>query len=205
VPEHEKLDLPPLIWASSGSEDAADEEIREREQHGAPFRSRKGHATDVANPFGEFEPFRLLRRHGCPEGDKEIGDKINKIIAKLAEANDLQKLVSIFADLDFRDSHAGGDDLLGDVYEYLIRRFATESGKSKGQFYTPAEVSRILAKVVGVGPDTEQDQKDGMRSPKKSTSRGSQTRNQPVSSRESEVGRSTCGSCWWGTTARGFP
>jgi type I restriction enzyme M protein len=117
------------------------------------------------------------------KGDKEIGDKINKIIAKLAEANDLQKvidqadfndeeklgkgkemqdrltkLVSIFADLDFRGSRAEGDDLLGDAYEYLMRHFATESGKSKGQFYTPAEVSRVLAKVVGIGPNTKQDQ-----------------------------------------------
>src|SRR5699024_6849371 len=44
------------------------------------------------------------------------------------------------------------------AYEYLMRHFATESGKSKGQFYTPAEVSRILAKVVGIGPNTRQDQ-----------------------------------------------
>ena len=117
------------------------------------------------------------------KGDKEIGDKINKIIARLAEANDLQKvidqadfndeeklgkgkemqdrltkLVSIFADLDFRGSGAEGDDLLGDAYEYLMRHFATESGKSKGQFYTPAEVSRVLAKVLGIGRNTKQDQ-----------------------------------------------
>ncbi|STK81509.1 type I restriction-modification enzyme, M subunit [Escherichia coli] len=38
-----------------------------------------------------------------------------------------------------------------------MRHFATESGKSKGQFYTPAEVSRILAKVIGITPDTPQD------------------------------------------------
>jgi type I restriction enzyme M protein len=126
---------------------------------------------------GSFDDMIALK------GDKEIGDKINKIIAKLAEANDLQKvidqadfndeeklgkgkemqdrltkLVSIFTDLDFRGSRAEGDDLLGDAYEYLMRHFATESGKSKGQFYTPAEVSRILAKVVGIGPDTKQDQ-----------------------------------------------
>ncbi|WP_433702992.1 type I restriction-modification system subunit M [Prescottella equi] len=117
------------------------------------------------------------------KGDKEIGDRFNKIIAKLAEANDLRnvidqadfndeeklgkgkemqdrlsKLVTIFKDLDFRGSRAEGDDLLGDAYEYLMRHFATESGKSKGQFYTPAEVSRILAKVVGIGPNTRQDQ-----------------------------------------------
>ncbi len=117
------------------------------------------------------------------KGDKEIGDRFNKIIAKLAEANGLRnvidqadfndeeklgkgkemqdrlsKLVVIFNDLDFRGSRAEGDDLLGDAYEYLMRHFATESGKSKGQFYTPAEVSRILAKVVGIGPKTRQDQ-----------------------------------------------
>jgi len=117
------------------------------------------------------------------KGDTEIGDKINKIIGKLAEANDLKnvidqadfddgeklghgkerqdrlsKLVAIFEGLDFRANRAEGDDLLGDAYEYLMRHFATESGKSKGQFYTPAEVSRIMAKVVGIGPDTRQDQ-----------------------------------------------
>ena len=109
------------------------------------------------------------------KGDKEIGDKINKIIGKLAEANDLKgvidqadfndegklgtgkemqdrlsKLVAIFDGLDFRANRAEGDDLLGDAYEYLMRHFATESGKSKGQFYTPAEVSRIMAEVIGI-------------------------------------------------------
>lgn len=117
------------------------------------------------------------------KNDKEIGDRFNKIIAKLADANDLRnvidladfndeeklgkgkemvdrlsKLVTIFDDLDFRGSRAEGDDLLGDAYEYLMRHFATESGKSKGQFYTPAEVSRILAKVVGIGAKTRQDE-----------------------------------------------
>jgi type I restriction enzyme M protein len=112
------------------------------------------------------------------KGDKEIGDKMNKIISKLAEANDLKgvidvadfndadklgkgkemvdrlsNLVSIFDSpgLDFSGNRVEGDDLLGDAYEYLMRHFATESGKSKGQFYTPAEVSRVMAKVVGVG------------------------------------------------------
>lgn len=117
------------------------------------------------------------------KGDKEIGDRFNKIIGKLAEANDLRnvidqadfndpeklgsgkemqdrlsKLVTIFDDLDFSGSRAEGDDLLGDAYEYLMRHFATESGKSKGQFYTPAEVSRVVAKVVGIGRQTRQDE-----------------------------------------------
>ncbi|HZG65273.1 MAG TPA: N-6 DNA methylase, partial [Herpetosiphonaceae bacterium] len=60
--------------------------------------------------------------------------------------------------LDFRRNRADGDDLLGDAYEYLMRHFATQSGKSKGQFYTPAEVSRIMAKVIGVSGATSPDQ-----------------------------------------------
>jgi type I restriction enzyme M protein len=133
--------------------------------------SQKGYLLDVPKG-GSFADMVALK------GDKEIGDKINKIIARLAEANDLKgvidvadfndadklgkgkemvdrlsNLVAIFDTpaLDFRSNRAEGDDLLGDAYEYLMRHFATESGKSKGQFYTPAEVSRIMAKVIGVG------------------------------------------------------
>ena len=46
----------------------------------------------------------------------------------------LSRLVAIFEGLDFRANRAGGDDLPGDACEYLMRRFAAESGKSKGQF-----------------------------------------------------------------------
>lgn len=116
------------------------------------------------------------------KGDKEIGDKINKIISALAEENDLKsvidvadfndedklgkgkemidrlsKLIGIFEGLDLSSNRADGDDLLGDAYEYLMRHFATESGKSKGQFYTPSEVSRILSKVIGINSNTPQD------------------------------------------------
>ena len=116
------------------------------------------------------------------KGDKEIGDKINTIISRLAEAIDLKgvidhadfndesklgagkemqdrlsKLVAIFEGLDLSANRAEGDDLLGDANEYLMRHFATESGKSKGQFYTPAEVSRVMAKVIGIGPNARSD------------------------------------------------
>ncbi|MDF7351269.1 type I restriction-modification system subunit M [Proteus mirabilis] len=116
------------------------------------------------------------------KGNKEIGDKINKIISALAEENDLKsvidvadfndedklgkgkemidrlsKLIGIFEGLDLSSNRADGDDLLGDAYEYLMRHFATESGKSKGQFYTPSEVSRILSKVIGINSNTPQD------------------------------------------------
>ncbi|HEX9781278.1 MAG TPA: N-6 DNA methylase, partial [Opitutaceae bacterium] len=53
---------------------------------------------------------------------------------------------------DFSKNRADNDDILGDAYEYLMRHFATESGKSKGQFYTPSEVSRIIAKAIGISP-----------------------------------------------------
>lgn len=116
-------------------------------------------------------------------GKKNIGEGINKVIAKLAGANSLRgvidkvsfndpdklgkgdemvkklsKLIEIFRrpELDFSNNRAEGDDLIGDAYEYLMRKFATESGKSKGQFYTPAEVSRILAKVIGISQETRQ-------------------------------------------------
>ncbi len=111
------------------------------------------------------------------KGTPTIGDDINKkIIGKIAEANKslgtidvdfnnneklgngkemvtrLTNLIAIFENpaLDFSKNKAEGDDILGDAYEYLMRHFATESGKSKGQFYTPAEVSRIMAKILGI-------------------------------------------------------
>ncbi len=109
------------------------------------------------------------------KGKSDIGDQINKtIIAPLANANKLSdmpdfndatklgtgkemvdrltNLIAIFENkaLDFSKNRADGDDILGDAYEYLMRHFATESGKSKGQFYTPAEVSRITAQIIGI-------------------------------------------------------
>jgi len=110
------------------------------------------------------------------KGNPHIDNLINtQIIAPLLANNDLgdlpdfnddsklgtgkekveriTNLIGIFQDpaLDFSNNRAEGDDILGDAYEYLMRHFATESGKSKGQFYTPAEVSRIMAQVVGIG------------------------------------------------------
>jgi type I restriction enzyme M protein len=109
------------------------------------------------------------------KGTSDIGDQINKrIIAPLANANKLSdlpdfndanklgggkemveritNLIAIFENkaLDFSKNRADGDDILGDAYEFLMRHFATESGKSKGQFYTPAEVSRVISLIVGI-------------------------------------------------------
>jgi len=124
------------------------------------------------------------------KGKPNIGDGINKVIGKLAEANDLRgvidvadfnddnklgkakdmvdrltNLIAIFENpaLDFTGNTADGDDLLGDAYEYLMRNFATESGKSKGQFYTPAEVSRIMASAIGI--DKAKNQKETIYDP----------------------------------------
>jgi len=139
-----------------------------------------GNSTDFAPPVtipsgASFKDMLALR------GKSDIGDKINtQVIAPLVQANDrlarsdfpdfndsnklgegqakverLTNLVNIFASpqLDFSQNRADHDDLLGDAYEYLMRHFATESGKSKGQFYTPAEVSRVIARVIGISPD----------------------------------------------------
>jgi type I restriction enzyme M protein len=112
------------------------------------------------------------------KGKSGIGDKINtQIIQPLIDANSrlarsdfpdfndpnklgegqamvdrLTNLISIFQkpELDFSNNRAEHDDILGDAYEYLMRHFASESGKSKGQFYTPSEVSRIIAHVIGI-------------------------------------------------------
>jgi len=119
-----------------------------------------------------FDDMLLLK------GQADIGDKINKqIVGRIAEENDLKgiidvadfndsdklgkgkemvdklsDLIEIFnkPELDFGSNKAGGDDILGDAYEFLMKHFATESGKSKGQFYTPSEVSRVMAKILGI-------------------------------------------------------
>lgn len=112
------------------------------------------------------------------KGKKNIGEEFNIILQKIAEENDLQGiidvvdfndenklgkgkdmidaltgLVEIFQDkdLNFSNNRADDDDILGDAYEYLMKKFASEAGKSKGQFYTPSEVSRIMAKIIGIG------------------------------------------------------
>ena len=122
-----------------------------------------------------FDDLKKLR------GTKDIGEGIDTAIAGIAEENDLKNvidrayfndtekfgrgpkmvttltaLINIFSreELNFSRNRADGDDILGDAYEYLMRNFATESGKSKGQFYTPAEVSRVVAAVAGINRAT---------------------------------------------------
>ena len=142
------------------------------------YSGKKNVLVDIPKGGG-FEDMVALK------GKPEIGEGINKIIGKLAEANGLKgiidnadfndsdklgkgkdmqdrlsNLVGIFQDesLDFSKNKADGDDILGDAYEYLMRNFATQSGKSKGQFYTPAEVSLVIAKIIGTSNAKSKDQ-----------------------------------------------
>lgn len=135
-------------------------------------KSRSDASFDIDIPEGcFFEDFVALK------GNTNIGEEMNKKMAALAEANQLDgvfiadfeddaklgkgkdkvdtlsNLIAVFQNenLDFSKNRAADDDLIGDAYEYLMKNFATESGKSKGQFYTPAEVSRVMAKVIGLG------------------------------------------------------
>lgn len=117
-----------------------------------------------------FSDFIALKQN------EHIGEQLNIRFEKIVEANQaflgtlklpsfndeanlgkgktmvetLSKLIGVFEDsgLDFSQNRAADDDLLGDAYEYLMKKFSVESGKSKGQFYTPAEVSRVIARLL---------------------------------------------------------
>lgn len=132
--------------------------------------SGKTFAPIVVPPESSFSALVRLK------GNKDIGDKINKdIVQGLINANDkmqstdfpnfndpaklgsgqemvnrLTDLIGIFETLDFTKNQAENDDILGDAYEYLMRHFAVQSGKSKGQYYTPSEVSRLMAELLGL-------------------------------------------------------
>ena len=131
------------------------------------------------DPFSEFivPPEASFDDLIKAKGKKDVGEIVNKTIQRFLEVNKLRgslpevsfvntdelgegkalvdkvsALIGIFEDsaLDFRSNRASGDDIIGDAYEYFMMKFAQESGKSKGQFYTPAEVSRIIARLIGI-------------------------------------------------------
>ena len=103
--------------------------------------------TQVIQPLVEANV--RLARSDFPDFDdpNKLGDGPTKV-------ERIGNLIAIFENpaLDFSKNRAENDDILGDAYEYLMRHFASQSGKSKGQFYTPSEVSRIMAKVIGITP-----------------------------------------------------
>ena len=134
----------------------------------------KGDPLAVYNVTEETSFDALTKAKGKPD----VGERVDKIIRKFMEDNQLQGslpdvsfnntdelgsgkelvdkvsgLIGVFQNpaIDFRTNRASGDDIIGDAYEYFMMKFAQESGKSKGQFYTPSEVSRIIARLIGIG------------------------------------------------------
>jgi type I restriction enzyme M protein len=143
------------------------------------------YVSDKRDPLVELKAGTTFADMLKYRGKSDIGDKINTIIGEFAKNNSLSgvldvadfnddaklgtgkdkvdrltNLLNIFnkPELNFSGNRADGDDLLGDAYEYLMRHFATESGKSKGQFYTPSEVSRIMAEVIGIRRSRSQEE-----------------------------------------------
>lgn len=131
-------------------------------------------------PFAEFTISKGASFEDliAAKGKSDVGERVDKIIQKFLEDNCLQGslpdvsfnnpeelgsgkelvdkvsgLIAVFQNpaIDFRNNRASGDDIIGDAYEYFMMKFAQESGKSKGQFYTPSEVSRIIARLIGIG------------------------------------------------------
>ncbi len=76
-------------------------------------------------------------------GDTRLGKNTNE------RAQALFKMIEAINEMEFKDEN--GKDILGDVYEFLIGEFASSAGKKGGEFYTPHEVSKILARIVTLG------------------------------------------------------
>ena len=131
-------------------------------------------------PFAEFTISKGASFEDliAAKGKSDVGERVDKIIQKFLEDNRLQGslpdvsfnnpdelgsgkelvdkvsgLIGVFQNpaINFKNNRASGDDIIGDAYEYFMMKFAQESGKSKGQFYTPSEVSRIIARLIGIG------------------------------------------------------
>lgn len=96
-------------------------------------------AGDFANVFSDVNL-----------GDTRLGSSTNERAKAL---NDIVLMINEFV---FRDE--SGRDILGDVYEYLIGQFAANAGKKGGEFYTPHEVSQILAKIVTLDAENGEEQ-----------------------------------------------
>lgn len=107
-------------------------------------------ASDFQNMFSTFEE-NAKRNENAEEdfagvfSDVNLGDtRLGNGATERAKAlKDIMKMIDEF---NFKDD--SGRDILGDVYQYLIAQFAASAGKKGGEFYTPHEVSQILAKLV---------------------------------------------------------
>jgi type I restriction enzyme M protein len=113
--------------------------------------------------------------------ETNLGEIINTALEQIEEANKA-KLTGVFRNIDFnseanlgqaaerntrlkmllqdfknpkldlRPSRVGNQDVIGNAYEYLIANFAAGAGKKAGEFYTPAEVSELLAELIDPQP-----------------------------------------------------
>lgn len=83
-------------------------------------------------------------------GDTRLGASTNE------RAKALNDIILVINEFNFKDE--SGHDILGDVYEYLLKLFASSAGKKGGEFYTPHEVSQVLAKLVTLGSEELEDQ-----------------------------------------------
>ncbi|WP_025783040.1 type I restriction-modification system subunit M [Sporosarcina sp. D27] len=118
----------------------------------AKIENHKIKASDFQDTFDKFNT--NAKRNAAAEdhfanifadvnlGDIRLGTSTNE------RAKALNDIVLIINDFTFKD--ISGHDILGDVYEYLIGQFAANAGKKGGEFYTPHEVSQILAKIVTI-------------------------------------------------------
>lgn len=80
---------------------------------------------------------------------KNIDFNSEVVLGSTKERNTMLKnLLEDFKDLDMRPSRLVGEDIIGNAYEYMISKFASDAGKKGGEFYTPAEVSELLARLV---------------------------------------------------------
>ena len=123
---------------------------------------------DFGNIFDHFKQNAQLNANASRDF-RDVFDDINLMNSSLgnstaARTKALADLVERIDEVNFLDE--SGHDILGNVYEYLIAQFAGNSGKKAGEFYTPHEVSRVLAKLVTFTPDDSSDEeKDAVHSP----------------------------------------
>lgn len=119
----------------------------------------KANAEDFQNIFDHFEENAQLNSFAEKDFRGVFADvnlnnsRLGNNLATRTKA--LIATAKMVNDFDYFDEN--GHDILGDVYEYLIKQFASNAGKKAGEFYTPHEVSKVLAKLVAANMDLNQE------------------------------------------------
>ena len=119
----------------------------------------KANAEDFQNIFDHFEENAQLNSFAEKDFRGVFADvnlnnsRLGNNLATRTKA--LIATAKMVNDFDYFDEN--GHDILGDVYEYLIKQFAGNAGKKAGEFYTPHEVSKVLAKLVAANMDLNQE------------------------------------------------